>query len=100
MAATAKKCARIWPGRGSRKIDSKSGLALPWVKSRPALTNIRNTDPMKAAVVRYSLCVLVSSIGWCGFLADIPHYGWFLRGHLSDSADSRDVPDFPRGFWV
>jgi hypothetical protein len=50
-------------------------------------------------VIRYLLCVLLSAIGWCGTLANILHYAWFLRSHLSDSGYSRYVPSYHVDFW-
>ncbi len=53
---------------------------------------------MKAFLVtRYPFCVLISAIGWCGALANILHYAWFLRSHLSDT--TRYFPEYHLGFW-
>ena len=56
-------------------------------------------DPIMKAflVTRYPFCVLLSAIGWCGALANILHYAWFLRSHLSDT--TRYFPEYHLGFW-
>ena len=55
---------------------------------------------LAVAVTRYPFCVLLSAIGWCGALANILHYTWFLgrllqvNGRLPDSAFESLLPAF------
>jgi hypothetical protein len=53
------------------------------------------------AVIRYPFCVLLSSIAWCGFLANILSYAWFLHYRLlsGTSSPSMRLPHITADVW-